>query len=69
MNDEVLCRHVLPLTSCSFLQDDGPWQATLRAICVLEAIIQMGATEVCGKVAVAFQVSGLCTTCTKHLVS
>ncbi|KAK9810740.1 hypothetical protein WJX73_004195 [Symbiochloris irregularis] len=35
--------------------DAGPWQATLRAICALEAVIQLGHTEVCGRIAVAFQ--------------
>ena len=39
------------------VQEGGPWQATLRAICALEAVIQLGHTEVCGKIAVAFQVS------------
>ena len=38
------------------VQEDGPWQATLRAICAIEAVIQTGHTDVCGKIAVAFQV-------------
>lgn len=39
------------------LQEQGPWQATLRAVCALEAVIETGHTEVCGRIAVAFQVS------------
>lgn len=35
--------------------EQGPWQATLRAVCALEAVIETGHTEVCGRIAVAFQ--------------
>ena len=38
------------------MQGDLSWQAGLRAICALEAIITLGHTDVCGKIAVHFQV-------------
>ena len=37
------------------LQDGGSWQAALRALYALEAIVQQGSSASCGEVAVYFQ--------------
>ena len=39
------------------LQADPSWQAVLRALCALEAVIQQGSTAACGEIAVFFQAS------------
>ncbi|GAB4815066.1 hypothetical protein N2152v2_002112 [Parachlorella kessleri] len=33
----------------------GPWQATLRALCAVEAVIESGSSAPCGEIAVHFQ--------------
>jgi len=37
-------------------QEGASWQASLRALCALEAIVQQGSSAACGKAAVYFQV-------------
>ena len=39
------------------LQGDPSWQAVLRALSALEAVIQQGSTAACGEIAVFFQAS------------
>ena len=38
-----------------FVQEAGPWQATLRALCAIEAVVESGSSAACGQVAVHFQ--------------
>lgn len=45
------------------LQERGPWQATLRALCAIEAVIEGGSSASCGEVAVHFQVDGCASVC------
>jgi hypothetical protein len=50
------CKILFRLSLGSWLQERGPWQATLRALCALEAVIEQGSSVPCGEVAVHFQV-------------
>ena len=51
--------HLVTLISARALwQDGGSWQAALRALYALEAVVQQGSSASCGEVAVYFQVSG-----------
>ena len=43
--------------TCS--QGDNSWQASLRALCAIEAVIKQGSTTACGEIAVYFQVQYL----------
>ena len=43
-------------SSCGSTQGDLSWQAVLRALCAVEAVIQQGSTAACGEIAVYFQV-------------
>ena len=44
------------LIQAHILQSDPSWQAVLRALCALEAVIQHGSSVPCGEVAIHFQV-------------
>lgn len=37
------------------MQEVGPWQSTLRALCAIEAVAESGSSAACGQVAVHFQ--------------
>lgn len=47
------------LIQAHILQSDPSWQAVLRALCALEAVIQHGSSVPCGEVAIHFQVRPL----------
>ena len=40
----------------SGVQGGPSWQAALRALCAVEAVVQQGSSAACGEVAVFFQV-------------
>jgi hypothetical protein len=46
--------HMLPLRP--IIQEGPSWQACLRALCAVEAIVQRGSSAACGEAAVFFQV-------------
>ena len=45
------------------LQEGASWQAALRALYALEAVVQQGSSASCGEVAVYFQASLTAHTC------
>ena len=48
-----------PTWAIAVLQEGSSWQAALRALYALEAVVQQGSSASCGEVAVYFQVGCL----------